>query len=138
MTLQELVDGFIESRATGGLSLDPAEVLGQAVRAARKFAAYSRFTTPPDGWTATSRPLSSINEGLSLTASEWGVIEPLFVAYTDHENALRLEATRGLGLDVFGRSASEIAQQIETLERELPKAAFSAKPVSIGLPDEEV
>jgi hypothetical protein len=69
---------------------------------------------------------------VTLTPSEWAIIQPLFNAYVDHENALRLEASRGLGLDVYGRSSSELASEIKQLEMDLPRKAFYQSIASVG------
>jgi hypothetical protein len=53
-----------------------------------------------------------------LTMGEWAIIKPLFSLYVERECATRLEASRGLGVDVFGRSVSEISQDITVMETE--------------------
>jgi hypothetical protein len=76
--------------------------------------------------------VTQIDSTVALTTSEWAIIQPLFNAYVDHENALRLEASRGLGLDVFGRSVSELAGAITQIEAELPRKAFYQAFISVG------
>jgi hypothetical protein len=44
--------------------------------------------------------------------------------YVERENAVYLEASRGMGLDVYGRSVAEITGDITNFEMELPKLAF--------------
>lgn len=61
-----------------------------------------------------------------LSTGEWAIIRPLFVLYTERENAMRLEASRAVGLDVYGRMVSEIASDIGMMENDiLPGKAFS-------------
>lgn len=62
-----------------------------------------------------------------LSVGEWVLIRPLFVLYTERENAMRLEASRAAGLEVYGRTVSEIASDIAFMESPegLPSRAFS-------------
>lgn len=63
-----------------------------------------------------------------ITVSEWALIKPLFLLYVERENAIQLEASRAMGLDVWGRSVSEIITDIDRYQSEvLPKSAFSAQ-----------
>ena len=59
-----------------------------------------------------------VSADTDLTMGEWAIIKPLFVLYVERENATRLEASRGLGVDAFGRTTSEVAQDIERMETE--------------------
>ena len=69
-------------------------------------------------------PFDQITESTDVTVSDWGVIKPLFMLYCEREQALVLEASRIQGVDVFGRSSSEIQQDITAYEAELPQKAF--------------
>lgn len=132
MTVAVLVTEFMASRLTGGLVLTEAEVTTAMVKAVRFFAGYAvlaHFANQPTPITPT---VTQIDSTVALTTSEWAIIQPLFNAYVDHENALRLEASRGLGLDVFGRSVSEMAGEIKQLEADLPRKAFYQAIVSVG------
>jgi len=60
-----------------------------------------------------------------VSYSEWALIRPLFLLYIERETAFYIESTRGFGVDVFGRSTSEVAGEIIALEAELPRRAFS-------------
>jgi hypothetical protein len=72
------------------------------------------------------KDLALITEAIDLSVGEWAVIRPLFVLYVERENALRLEASRASGLEVYGRSVSEITSDIARMEDEiLPQRAFS-------------
>lgn len=113
-TLDALVARFVEDERGATNILAPESVTAQAVAAVSFFAGFAVLSD-------TEQP---IGETLNLTDSEWGWIRPLFALYVEREQALQLEATRGLGADVFGRSSSEIATDIERQEAELPRRAF--------------
>lgn len=132
MTVAVLVTEFMASRLTGGLVLTEAEVTTAMVKAVRFFAGYAtlaHFASQPTPITPT---VTQIDSTVALTTSEWAIIQPLFNAYADHENALRLEASRGLGVDVYGRSSSELSAEIKQLELDLPRKAFYQPFVGVG------
>ncbi len=58
-----------------------------------------------------------------ITVSEWALIRPLFLLYIERENAIQLEASRGMGVDPFGRSSSEVAGDIVQMELSMPHSA---------------
>jgi hypothetical protein len=72
------------------------------------------------------KSLGYVNDQTVLSMGEWALIRPLFVLYAERENAMRLEASRAMGLEVYGRSASEIASDIAAMESPdgLPARAF--------------
>lgn len=70
-----------------------------------------------------------------VTTSEWAIIKPLFSLYVEHEQSVMLEASRGVGVDVYGRTTSEIQQDIKQMEDEMPKKAFYHPIVSVGYPE---
>ena len=127
MTLTQLVAEFMASRLTGGLVLAEPDVTKAIVKAVRFYAGYAEIK-----YFVNAPTLSQIDSNVTLTPSEWAIIQPLFNAYADHENALRLEASRGLGLDVYGRSSSELASEIKQLEMDLPRKAFYQSIASVG------
>ena len=111
-----------------GLVIEDENVKEQAVLASRQFAAWGDLSgaIPGDG------ELEAISGDMTVSTSEWGVIKPLFMLYVERENARALEASRGQGVDVYGRDANTIEvdiRQYETLD--LPRLAFSAQPESI-------
>lgn len=72
------------------------------------------------------KALGYLSDQTVLSMGEWALIRPLFVLYTERENAMRLEASRTMGLDVYGRTAGEIAGDIAQMESPdgLPARAF--------------
>lgn len=112
--LDALVARFVDDERGATSILAPESVTAQAVAAVSFYAGFAELSD-------TERP---IGETLNLTDSEWAWIRPLFALYVEREQALQLEATRGLGADVFGRSTSEISADIERQETELPRRAF--------------
>jgi hypothetical protein len=132
MTLAQLVAEFMASRLTGGLVLDEPDVTKTLLKAVRLYAGYAELKHFSSQSPSISPILSQIDNAVVLTPSEWAIIQPLFNAYVDHENALRLEASRGLGLDVYGRSSSELASEIKQLEVDFPRKAFYQRLTSVG------
>lgn len=119
-TIASLVDNYLTVERPVSVVLDPATVLAQAVVATKYYAGFAELVTN-DG---VEPPLPAVTEATELSNSEWSVIKPLFVLYIERESAIHQEASRGLGLDVFGRSTSEIAQDIANLELNMPMNAF--------------
>ncbi|MDF0506607.1 hypothetical protein POK33_38295 [Burkholderia cenocepacia] len=67
----------------------------------------------------------SLSLETAITDSEWAIIRPLFMLYVERENARALEASRGLGVDPYGRSVDQIEGDIRQYEvTELPRLAF--------------
>ncbi len=109
-----------------GLVLDADATKKLAVAASRHY----------DGWgqlrslAVDSPPV--LSPDIDVTDGEWSIIKPLYMLYVERENARALEASRGLGVDVFGRTISEIATEISQYETvDLPRLAFSCQPESI-------
>lgn len=122
-TLAQFCTDFATERPAGTV-LDGDTVLAQGVAATRFYAGYA-------GIAALAEQAIAITGSTELDWSEWAVIRPLFILFVERENALHLEASRALGLDVFGRSVSEIAVDIAQYEQELPHLAFSSAIISI-------
>lgn len=128
-TLAALADRFATLERPAGNLLDAGSVLAQAVAAASFYAGYARITSRipvPVAFPALPAPIPVISGTTELSESEWALIRPLFMAYVERETALQLEASRGMGMDVYGRSTGEIASDITQLEAELPRLAFSS------------
>jgi hypothetical protein len=77
----------------------------------------------PSGF--AGQDLGGITEATVLTPGEWAIIKPLFTLYVERESAMHLEASRGLGVDVYGRSVAEVQGDITLMETEtLPAKSF--------------
>lgn len=132
MTLNDLVLEFMASRLTGGLVIDVPDVTKAMLKAVRFYAGYAEVSYFFEQDPSVTPALAQLTDAVTLTTSEWAIIQPLFNAYADHENALRLEASRGLGVDVYGRSSSELSAEIKQLELDLPRKAFYQPFVGVG------
>lgn len=147
MTIDELVREYLSMRAPGWVVLSDEESLLCGLEAVRFYAAYGTIASvdlhdtlqeaPGAGGTLPAPPdevvvldalpiknLSLIDLTTELTVGEWALIRRLFTLYLERENAMRLEASRAMGLEFYGRQASEISQDITTEERELPARTF--------------
>jgi hypothetical protein len=118
-TLAELAKTFAEKERPAGNLLDEDAVLAQAVAATRFHAGFAALRAH-DG----VEPAPGIDGETGITTSEWALIRPLFMLYVERETALQLEASRGMGIDPFGRSASEISSEIAQVEADMPRRAF--------------
>ncbi len=128
MLLSELVNSYIDN-APVGMMLDQAFVERSLKKAVRYFCGYAKLVAGDFAADQIHDKIDATNgidaaQDFDLTPSEYAIIRPLFELYVEHENAMQLEASRGLGVDVFGRPVSEIQQDINQRELELPKAAF--------------
>jgi hypothetical protein len=119
-TLSERAQQFAGTERPAGNLLDIEQVTAQAVAATRMYAAYGKMRAQD-----VVDNVPPIDADIAVTNSEWGVIRPLFMLYVERENALQLEASRGLGVDVFGRDSGTVAAEIAQAEADLPAKAFS-------------
>ena len=124
MSLSALATQFETLERSAGVVLDSAAVLAQVLAATRFHAGFATLSSQPLG----SEPITGATD---VTHSEWALIRPLFMLYIERETCLQLEASRGLGLDVFGRSSGEIAGDITQAEAEYPKRAFYSPVITI-------
>lgn len=76
-------------------------------------------------------PVDWLDENTVVTQGEWGFIRPLFMLYVEREQSIQLEASRNLGVDVYGRSTSEIDQDIARAEGDIPERAFLQPVISV-------
>lgn len=136
MTLQEWIDRFLVEKAASNL-IDPDTVRTHAIAAANFYAGYGALAAhlaipiadPPPNPPA---PYPDITAATAITVSEWAVIRPLFVLYVERETGIQLEASRGMGIDVFGRSTAEIHGDIIQMESEIvPHKAFCQPIISV-------
>lgn len=149
MIIKELAEEYLA--ALPGLVLDEDQIVKVAIAAARFYAGFGDIASvsqsdvllaapgaAPAAYPVAADPepeqrmalpiknLELITEDTELSTGEWAIIRPLFVLYAEKGNATMLEATRGLGADVFGRSVSEVVQSIELMENEtLPAKCFA-------------
>lgn len=135
-TLQELVSDFCDKERPVGVIIDQDQVMAQAIAATRFYYAYTvgypYVNQEKDDITVTDLPiLPDITPTTDITISEWGLIRPLFLLYVERETALNLEASRGMGVDVYGRSTSEIQSEITQKEAEMQHNAFCEPVISV-------
>jgi len=126
IALAALALAFATQERPAGNLLDPAAVLAQAVAATRFYAGYAALRAH-----AGAIGVPAIDGNTTITTSEWAVIRPLFMLYVERETALQIEASRGMGIDLFGRSASEIAAEVSMFEGDMPRRAFSQAIVTV-------
>lgn len=140
MLLSEIVSSYME-RQQAGIVLGEQEIERNLRNAVRFYCGHAELTNLPpvlvtSGGDGIHSPFdaSNSNDGdqdVDLTPSEWALIKPLFDLYIERENAMHLEASRALGVDVYGRSSSEIANDITQIESMIPLRAFSCMPETI-------
>lgn len=131
-TLADLAGRFANAERPAGNLLDADGVLAQAVAAASLYAGYAQITSrAPDPLVSPAVPVPAIGGATEISESEWALIRPLFVLYVERETAYQLEASRGLGMDVYGRSSSEVASDILQTEMEMPRRAFISLVVTV-------
>jgi hypothetical protein len=130
MKLTDWVDRFTLKERPIGNTVSPEIILDQAIAATNFYSGYGALAEhlaipiddpapePPD-------PYPDITGETDLTVSEWAIIRPLFLLYVERETGMYLEASRGLGIETFVRSPSEIASEITQMEMEMPHKAFS-------------
>lgn len=121
--LSDWVAHFTGSERPLSNLLDDETLLGLALAAARFYAGYADFVASPG--------VSEIEASTEVSLSEWALIKPLFLLYVERETAVHLEASRGFGVDAFGRSSAEVASDIAQLEANLPQLAFQQPIITI-------
>lgn len=147
LSLTTLATEFYNLSRPVGLVVALEQVLQLAVDAFRYYAAYGQIASKarPGAFEDQSAPAvfgdigAAANTGLIgnppgpavaagsdtvITLGEWAIIKPLFVLYVERENAIHLEATRGLGADPYGRSVSEVTADITLAEETAQTRAF--------------
>lgn len=119
-TINDLVSKFLNDERPIAVILDPATVLAQAVAATEFYAGYAKLEAND----LIAPPYPDITDATTISLSEWALIKPLFLLYVERETAPQLEASRMLGVDVFGRATSEIQQDINQMLLDIPQKAF--------------
>ncbi|SET44219.1 hypothetical protein SAMN05216326_12723 [Nitrosomonas marina] len=125
-SISDRVDHYLLQERMISNMLDTPIALAQAVAATVFYAGYAELKAHVD-----ASPVPKITADTELNDSEWALIRPLFVLYMERETALHLESTVGLGPSTFGRSSSEIGQEITQYEMDLPKKAFLQHVVTV-------
>lgn len=128
MLLTKIVDGLLVNPSAGFL-LDRTQLARCLKKAVRFYCGYQKLVATPAGVDGLHDPVSADdlidgNQDFDLSPSEYAIIRPLFDLYVELENAILLEASRGMGVDVFGRTTDVIQQDINQHELDLPKLAF--------------
>ena len=126
-TLVELAQEYSQEDRPVGVVIDDDQVLRQLIVATRFYAAYGHL----NGGTQPVSVFDDITPDTEITQCEWGIIRPLFLLYVERETALQLEASRGFGVDVYGRSVSEISAEITQLESQMHYKAFCQPLVTV-------
>ena len=126
-TLAELVQEYMDKDRPAGVILDDEQVMQQLIAATRMYASYGRLSVSEND----TASFEEITVDTVINTSEWGVIRPLFMLYVERETAIQLEASRAMGVEVYGRSVSEIAGEIMQVEAELPHRAFMQPVLSL-------
>lgn len=136
------VDRYLKDECPDTNLLPPEQVMALALKAVRKYIAYGELAAQrvlraqweravevdPD----TPRPQAvPINAELMVTPDEWAIISDLWRLYVELEQAKQLEASRGLGAEVFGRSSGEVEADIRAEHEQLPMRAFWFAPFTI-------
>jgi len=124
-SVADLVDRFTQNERPVGNLLDDAVILAQAIAATNYYAGYADLETHlAIPVTEPLTPYPDIDDMTEISVSEWAIIRSLFLLYIEREQALQLEASRGMGIEPFGRSSSEVAGDITQYETELQHRAF--------------
>ena len=131
--LIDRLHSFLTLERPTGVMFDPENVTALAVAAV---VFYRGFALLDEHWerlvkNANDPPTEDIDEDIELTDSEWALIRPLFLLYLERETAYLIEASRGQGVDVYGRSVAEILGDIATVEQEMAHRAFCYPIVSV-------
>jgi hypothetical protein len=128
MTLQDLVAAYIAEREPSGMFVAQPETMAAAVRATKFYLGWQDLADPD------TTTLAEVRAATVLTQGEWAIIGPLFRLYVEADVARLMEASRTAGVELIGRSSSEVAGDIAQMERDLPQLAFMELPISVGLP----
>ncbi|THA05528.1 hypothetical protein [Rodentibacter pneumotropicus] len=124
MTVRALADNYFSNLRPTGIVITEDVVLAQAIKATRYYEGFGGLELFDDR-------VNLIDEDTPLTKSELAVISPLFELYVERENALILEASRALGVEVYGRTVSEINNDIVQKEQEIQHLAFQFDIITI-------
>lgn len=119
-TLADWVDDYLCTAV--GVVIDELTVQTQAVDVYRLYAAHAQHDLS-DGL--------AVDMDSMVSQSEWAQIMPLFRLYVERANAIALESAHIYGVELYGRSSSEIANDIAVKEDELKGLAFDFDIVTV-------
>lgn len=119
ISIYDLVKNFITAVQPMGVILDENTITAQCLEAVKFYLGYGDLSN-------YDRERDELTKETLLTKSEVAVINPLFKLYVERENALILESSRSLGVESYGRSVSEISNEIQQKEQEIQNLAFSS------------
>lgn len=135
MNLTDIVAAYTDNQPAG-IVLDEASISRLLKKAVRFYCGYATIRSVELDEGEIHTPIDATDDitggqDYNLNPSEYAIIRPLFDLYVEAENAMNLEASRGMGVDVFGRQVSEIQQDIRQYEIELPRIAFVEPVITI-------
>lgn len=119
-TVTALASRYDTDERPAGNLLDLPQITAQLLAAVRMYAGYGTLEAH---LSADPAPVD-VDAGIDISISEWAVIRPLFLLYLERENAIQLEASRGFGVDPYGRPSESVAADIAAAEAALPLKAF--------------
>lgn len=128
MNLLALADDFTAHRGETFLPLGQPEVLACAIAATRFYMGWGLLED------VSAITLETVTRLTDLSASEWAIIGPLFRLYVEREVSLVVEASRASGVEIVGRSSSEVAGEIQQIEQQLPHLAYYEPVFTAGYP----
>lgn len=128
-TLAGLAAEYVTLRAASGLFIAYEQVLACAIKATRFYAGWATLEDP-----TFTGDVFTITGTTRVTVGEWALIAPGFHLYCERESAVVVEASRVMGVELVGRSTSEVAAEIQQYEMELPQRAYQEDAWSVGLP----
>jgi hypothetical protein len=128
MKLTDILSAYMDALPTG-IILDETQIARHLKAAVRFFCGHATLKNHPPEDGGVHSPVNADNEidgesDFDLTPGEFALIKPLWYLYVEYENAIGLEASRGQGLDVYGRASSEIRQELTQLETDMPRIAY--------------
>lgn len=128
MTPLQLAQEWHAQRSASGALLAVETVTQAIVEAVRFYSGFADIISTP------GQSLAAIDDGVTLTASEWALIRPLAYLYIEREAAIVNEASRGQGLEPIGRLSSEVEPDIRQVEEQMQLYAFAWPAFSVGIP----
>lgn len=126
--LQDLVSDFLTQEKPVCSYLDESQLLNLAIVAVRFYAGYSSLESV--GHEQELVRFNEITAETEINTSEWALILPLFRLYVEREETKQLEASRGMGIDPYGRNSSEIQADITSMENDFALRAF-CQPITV-------